>query len=241
VVEVGGGAGGGGAGDGAGGVLVGGGFVVWFEDDPVEDVEATLAVVACVRAGVSFVPVVGPVARPPPASPPRPEGVDGLTLLAASLGARRVTCPTGLVPGLSERTTETACPSSAPESAGKGSGPKPTRLAQRAASHPASAMPSATFPTRTARSRRLPFATKTGRPSAGACGSAVAAELGAFGMKTGSPSAGAWGSAVAADIGAFLLTGDTACQLPRIRLKHIPQFRPSGAPPCAERDLPEMW
>jgi hypothetical protein len=149
---VGGGAGGGGAGDGAGGVLVGGGLVVWFEDDPVEDGEARFAVVACVRAGVSFVPVVGPVvARPPPASVPLPEGVDDLTLLAASLGARRVTCPTGLVPGPSERTAETACPSSEPESAGMGSGANPMRLAQRAATHPASATPRATFPTLTAR------------------------------------------------------------------------------------------
>jgi hypothetical protein len=153
VVEVGGGAGGGGSGDGAGGVLVGCGLVVWFEDDPVlEGVEATSAVVGCVRAGVSLVPVVDRVVPlPPPASPPLREDVDALTLFAASLGARRVTCPTGRVPGLSGRTAETACPSSEPESAGMGSGANPMRLAQRAATHPASATPRATFPTLTAR------------------------------------------------------------------------------------------
>jgi hypothetical protein len=37
------------------------------------------------------------------------------------------------------------------ESAGKGNGANPIRLAQSAASHTASAMPRATFPTRTAR------------------------------------------------------------------------------------------
>ena len=147
-------------------------------------------------------------AAPPPVSPPLRAAVDDLAPLPPPLGPRWVACSRCRGPGLCGRTAETACPSSEPESAGRGRGANPIKLAQRAATHPASAMPKASFPARTARSRRVPFATKTG-----------------------SPSAGASGSTVVADIDAFLLTVITACPaMPRIRLKHIPQFRPSRGP-----------
>ena len=147
--------GGSGAGAGAGVVSV----LDWalppavLEDDAVEeDVGAALAVGGCVRAGAALVPVVELVPPPRLAGPPPPRpSVEDLPTVAASPASRGFGCP---VSGRSEpfgSTAETAVASSEPESAGRGSGANPIRLAESAASHPASARPSNSLPSRTAR------------------------------------------------------------------------------------------
>jgi hypothetical protein len=154
-VEVGGDAAAGGTADGSGEVPLGWGLPAalelpaGLEDEPFP---VALAVGGCVRERVALVPAVDLAALPPlGASRPLRPAVADLPPLVRSPAFRRARSPTDEGSGLCRRTVETACPSSEPESAGRGSGANPIRLAQSAASQPASARPRTTFPSRTAR------------------------------------------------------------------------------------------
>jgi hypothetical protein len=124
-----------------------------LEDVAMEEaVGAAPAVGACVRAGAPLVPVVELVAPLPLAGPPPPRpSVEDLPTVAPSPASRGFACPASGWTELFGSTAETAGPSSEPESAGRGSGANPIRLAESAASHPASATPSKILPRRTAR------------------------------------------------------------------------------------------